>query len=131
VVSAGGAAGDTGRTDAGQAQAWLQDAARLLTDAGHAPECRACPLCRGISVLRQLGPDLLDQVARVATDVAATLREQADLAEQERQQGQQGQERQERDAPPAGRTPDPEPPWWGRPTGAGEIPRTERIDITD
>jgi hypothetical protein len=129
-VSAEGAAG-------GREQAWLQDAARLLTEAGHAPECRACPVCRGISVLRQLGPDLLDQVARVATDLAAGLREQA---EQERQQDQQDQQDQQQDrqqdrregkAPSAGRTPDPEPPWWGRPHGAGELPRIERIDITD
>lgn len=118
-----GAAGAGGRE-----QAWLQDAARLLTEGGHAPECRACPVCRGISVLRQLGPDLLDQVARVATDLAAGLREQAEQAEQERQQED---DRQEGKAPPAGRTPDPEPRWWGRPPGAGELPRTERIDITD
>jgi hypothetical protein len=132
-VSAEGAAGRAGtpggtrRPAAGREQAWLQDAARLLTEAGHAPECRACPVCRGITVLRQLGPDLLDQVARVATDLAATLREQAD---QDRQQDSR-HDRQEGQAPPAGRTPDAAPPWWGRPPGAGEIPRTERIDITD
>jgi len=108
---------------AGPEPAWLQDAARLLTEAGHAPECRACPLCRGIAFLRQLGPDLLDQVARVATDLAVSLRE----AERDRPQDPQP----EREPPPAGLAPDAAPPWWGRPPGAGELPRTERIDITD
>ena len=122
---------------AGPEPAWLRDAARLLAEAGHAPECRACPLCRGITVLRQLGPDLLDQVARVATDLAVSLREQAEQdREQDREQGRrqdrrQDDEQQPRDVPPAGRAPDAAPPWWGRPPGAGELPRTERIDITD
>ena len=122
---------------AGQEPAWLQDAARLLTEAGHAPECRACPVCRGIAVLRQLGPDLLDQVARVATDLAVSLREQAEQARQQDlqrdppQDPQHDPQRDQRESPPAGRTPDAAPRWWGRPPGAGELPRTERIDITD
>ena len=115
-------AAGSGRAGAGPEAAWLHDAVRLLAEAGHAPECRACPLCRGIAVLRdlarQLGPDLLDQVARVATDLAISLREQG-----------------VREAPPApsgeSGVPDGEPSWWGRPPGTGDVPRTERIDITD
>jgi hypothetical protein len=122
-----------------EAAAWLQDAARLLTEAGHAPECRSCPVCRGIVTLRQLGPDLLDQVARVATDLAAGLREQAarqDPGDATGQAGGQapgagGEEAHRAEPPQAGRAPEAAPSWWGRPPGAGEVPRTEWIDITD
>jgi hypothetical protein len=118
---------------------WLQDAARLLAEGGHAPECRACPVCRGVTVLRQLGPDLLDQVARVASDLATSLREQAagsvpegtreNAAEASTEETAGGDARQA--SPHAGRAPGAVPPWWGRPPGAGEVPRTEWIDITD
>jgi hypothetical protein len=91
----------------------------LLAEAGHAPECRSCPLCRGIAGLREQAPDVLDQVARVASALAHSLREQQAA-------GAAGDE-----PPRPGRAPDAEPPWWGRPPGRGDIPRTERIDITD
>lgn len=89
---------------------------RILEDAGHAPECRSCPLCRGVVALREHAPDVLDQVARVASALAAGLRDHAgdDVAQ-----------------PRPDRAPDAEPPWWGRPPGRGDLPRTERIDITD
>jgi hypothetical protein len=40
----------------------------------HPPECRYCPLCQGIGLLRRAGPDVLDQVSDFATGLAATLR---------------------------------------------------------
>lgn len=87
----------------------------LFEDAGHAPECRSCPVCRGVVALREHAPDVLDQVSRVAAALAQSLREQAP------------------DGAGPARTgpPDAEPPWWGRPAGRGDVPRTERIDITD
>jgi hypothetical protein len=94
---------------------WLEDAARrLMAEAGHAPECRSCPLCRGVVALREHGPDVLDQVARVASALAQSLRES-----------------RHEQPPDPDRAPDAEPPWWGRPPGRGDLPRTERIDITD
>lgn len=68
---------------------WADDARRLFqvfqttveqlaepvdADQPHPPECRYCPLCRGVALLRQNGPDLLDQVAELAIGLAATLR---------------------------------------------------------
>jgi len=110
---------------------WLADAARRLFDdvgvgggeeaeAGHAPECRSCPVCRGVVALRQHGPDILDQVARVASALAQSLREH-----------QHEQAHDQTHAPHPERAPDAEPAWWGRPPGRGDLPRTERIDITD
>jgi hypothetical protein len=97
---------------------WLADAVRrLFEEAGHAPECRSCPVCRGVVALRAHGPDVLDQVARVASALAQSLREH---------QHEQPHDQQHPD-----RAPDAEPPWWGRPPGRGDLPRTERIDITD
>jgi hypothetical protein len=111
----------TGERPAGGGE-WLAEAARhLWEDAGHAPECRSCPICRGVVALRELGPDVLDQVARVAAALAQSLR---DHAETTAPGGADG-------SPHPGRAPDAEPPWWGRPPGRGDIPRTERIDITD
>jgi len=104
---------------------WLEDAVRRLIEgvgdeAGHAPECRACPLCRGVVALREHGPDVLDQVARVASALAQSLRESRHDQPPEQPHGQHPD-----------RAPDAEPPWWGRPPGRGDLPRTERIDITD
>ena len=107
---------------------WLEDAVRRLIEgvgdeAGHAPECRACPLCRGVVALREHGPDVLDQVARVASALAQSLRDHPPA-------GPAGDSPSEEQPHPE-RAPDAEPPWWGRPPGRGELPRTERIDITD
>jgi hypothetical protein len=109
---------------------WLEDAVRRLIEgvgagggeeaqAGHAPECRSCPVCRGIVALREHGPDVLDQVARVASALAQSLREH------------QHEQPHEQNGRHPDRAPDAEPPWWGRPPGRGDLPRTERIDITD
>jgi hypothetical protein len=105
---------------------WLADAVRqLLEEAGHAPECRWCPLCRGVVALREHGPDVLDQVARVAAALAQSLREHQHDRPHDRPDDRPD------DRPHPERAPDAEPPWWGRPPGRGDIPRTERIDITD
>jgi hypothetical protein len=93
----------------------LRDLADLTQEAGHAPECRSCPVCRGVVAFREQAPDVLDQIARLATALAASLREQG----------------ADDDPPRPDRAPDAEPPWWGRPPGRGDIPRTERIDIDD
>jgi hypothetical protein len=77
----------------------------LLREAGHASECRSCPLCQGIAVLRQIGPDLLDHVSAVTAGLARSLRAAAE---------------QQSAAPPAA----------GGAAVPG-VPRTEWIDITD
>jgi hypothetical protein len=40
----------------------------------HPPECRYCPFCQGVALLRRAGPDVLDQVSEFAAGLAATLR---------------------------------------------------------
>jgi hypothetical protein len=40
----------------------------------HPPECRYCPFCQGVGLLRRAGPDVLDQVSDFAAGLAATLR---------------------------------------------------------
>ena len=40
----------------------------------HPPECRYCPFCQGVVLLRRAGPEVLDQVAEFAAGLAATLR---------------------------------------------------------
>jgi hypothetical protein len=40
----------------------------------HPPECRYCPFCQGVVLLRRAGPDVLDQVSEFAAGLAATLR---------------------------------------------------------
>jgi len=43
---------------------------------GHATaaECRYCPVCRGLAMVRSNGPEVLDRVAEFAAGLAATLR---------------------------------------------------------
>ena len=68
---------------------WADDARRLFQvlqqaaeaagaepEAGyeHPPECRYCPFCQGVALLRRAGPDVLDQVSEFAAGLAATLR---------------------------------------------------------
>jgi hypothetical protein len=81
-------------------------AADLLETAGHAPECRACPVCQAVAVLRRSGPDVLDQISAFTAGLAASLRA-ASASEAEA---------------PAG-PPEPAPP--------EVLLRTERIDVTD
>jgi hypothetical protein len=37
-------------------------------------ECRSCPLCQGMALMRRSGPEVLDRVAELAAGLAATLR---------------------------------------------------------
>jgi hypothetical protein len=74
----------------GAAPDWAAEAQRLLTAfqeaaaaGGHvdhtasAAECRYCPLCQGVAVLRRSAPDVLDRVAELAVGLAASLRASA------------------------------------------------------
>jgi hypothetical protein len=40
----------------------------------HPPECRYCPFCQGVALLRRGGPEVLDQISEFAAGLAATLR---------------------------------------------------------
>jgi hypothetical protein len=40
----------------------------------HPPECRYCPFCQGVALVRRAGPDVLDQLSEFAAGLAATLR---------------------------------------------------------
>src|SRR5664280_1426873 len=44
---------------------------------GTASNCRLCPLCRGIGLLRSVRPETVDLLADLAMSVAATLRDVA------------------------------------------------------
>jgi hypothetical protein len=95
----------------------------------HPPECRYCPFCQGVTLLRRAGPDVLDQVSAFAAGLAATLRASAP----------------DPGASPAGPPSDPEPgtpsgpgsggsserPDPGRTSAAARPPSTVRIDVTD
>ncbi len=88
AVSAADGAGNPG---AGAGAARLaQEAARLVDvlqgagrDAGGAsgapehagPECRVCPLCRGLALLREVRPETVAALVAAATDLATALRD--------------------------------------------------------
>jgi hypothetical protein len=81
--------------------------ADLLDSAGHAPECRACPMCQAVAMIRRNGPELLDGISALAAGLAASLRAARD---------------QEPEHPADLRETAPPPP---------VVLRTERIDVTD
>ena len=87
----------------------LQQAAEAGAEPGagyeHPPECRYCPFCQGVALVRRAGPDVLDQVSEFAAGLAATLRAT--------------QPTEPTGYPPPGPT---------SPTGP---PSTVRIDVTD
>ena len=69
---------------------WSEDARRLfqmfqaaaeragpLTEDEHPPECRYCPFCQGVALLRRAGPDVLDVVSEFAAGLAASLRDES------------------------------------------------------
>ena len=62
-----------GRTDGG-AGAGRADSTDGRAEHEHPPECRYCPFCQGVALLRRAGPEVLDQVAEFAAGLAATLR---------------------------------------------------------
>lgn len=86
----------------------------------HPPECRYCPFCQGVALLRRAGPDVLDQVSEFAAGLAATLRATAPDPgpSAEPDEGGDGGE------PPAGPVP-------GGTSGPARPPSTVRIDVTD
>jgi hypothetical protein len=43
--------------------------------AGHAAECRWCPVCRGVAALRELDPDAVTRVATAVGDLAGAVRD--------------------------------------------------------
>jgi hypothetical protein len=118
---------DEGAAGADREPAWAAEAVRLFQSlrsaaeagagADHSAECRYCPLCQGLAVLRRAGPDLLDQVAGLATGFAAALRAAEETGEDPG-----------RPAGPLGPDPGGGP---GAAAARPAPPRTERIDITD
>ena len=67
---------------------------------GTASNCRLCPLCRGIGLLRSVRPETVDLLADLAMSVAATLR---DVAKWSRVSDPASSAK-----PPAGGPPDPD-----------------------
>ena len=120
---------------------WADDARRLFQvfqatveqlaepvdgDQPHSPECRYCPLCRGVALLRQNGPDLLDQVAELATGLAATLRASSPSPSSASSPGEATDAAGPADAGRSGGSSA------GTRTGApAQPPSTVRIDVTD
>jgi hypothetical protein len=71
--------------DALQAQAF--PAADGRVGPAHGPangggECRVCPVCRGLSALREANPDAVARMGRALSDLAAAFGEFAGTAEQ-------------------------------------------------
>lgn len=55
-------------------QAWLGAASASLPLAHDGAECRICPLCQAIRVVRGLRPEVTLHLAAAATELAAALR---------------------------------------------------------
>lgn len=55
----------------GALSGWARDASRGLDEhlATGAPECTACPVCRTVHAVRELGPDVKAQLASAATSL--------------------------------------------------------------
>lgn len=57
---------------------WARTRATHAVDAEHlatgAPECTVCPLCQGISLLRQVKPETVEHLLDAAASVVAALR---------------------------------------------------------
>jgi hypothetical protein len=85
----------------------------------HPPECRYCPFCQGVALLRRAGPDVLDQVSEFAAGLAATLRA-TQPAPAEPATTSQGASTEAADSPAEDGTNDRIRP-----------PSTVRIDVTD
>jgi hypothetical protein len=134
---------------------WADDAQRLLrmlteaadpnpaqaharTSHATAAECRYCPLCQGMAIIRTSGPDILDRVAELAAGLAATLRAgpRAEPSDPSAVPDPDPEPDREADSthgqhadPPADPTPDGTDP--GTVPARPRIPPTVRIDITD
>ena len=44
-------------------------------DGGAGPECRICPVCRGIAYLREVDPQAVERLTGAVADVAAAVRD--------------------------------------------------------
>lgn len=57
---------------------WVRDRAGHAVDGEHlatgAPECTVCPLCQGVSLLRQVKPETVEHLLDAAASVVAALR---------------------------------------------------------
>jgi hypothetical protein len=52
----------------------LADSSRIGEGAGHSPECRWCPLCQTVAVVRGERPEMSAALADLLTSTAAALR---------------------------------------------------------
>jgi hypothetical protein len=91
-------------TFSGIVQQVLEQAATGEPGADHSDQCRYCPVCQAMAVVRRSGPEVLDRVAELASGLAATLRATG--------------------PPPEEGPPEAAPP-------PARPPTTVRIDITD
>ena len=109
----------------------------------HPPECRYCPLCQGVALVRRAGPDVLDQLAEFAAELAATLRATQPAADQPSGAASTPATRSPTESP---NEPPAEPPTGplagtdgsaspgpatGRTSAAARPPSTVRIEVTD
>lgn len=60
------------------AEEWVRTRAGTLFDSEHlatgGAECTVCPLCQGVSVLRQVKPETVEHLLNAAASVVAALR---------------------------------------------------------
>jgi hypothetical protein len=90
----------------------------------HPPECRYCPFCQGVALVRRAGPEVLDQLSEFAAGLAATLR--ATQPDSGAASGDPSAEPFNEAA--AGPSDDPVK---GRTSASARPPSTVRIDVTD
>ncbi len=61
--------------EASAEHAWMAEAVSAATEsAGHTAECRACPICQGLSVLRQVRPEAVEHLTMAVDQLALALR---------------------------------------------------------
>ncbi|HST85817.1 MAG TPA: hypothetical protein VLL08_29035 [Kineosporiaceae bacterium] len=85
----------------------------------HPPECKYCPFCQGVALLRRAGPEVLDQVAEFAAGLAATLRATQPAPADPSSESE------------AGSTGSSDGPAEDRTNARPQPPSTVRIDVTD
>ena len=57
------------------AQATRSTGARQEADVHPVPECRSCPVCRGMAYLREVDPQAVERLTGAVADVAAAVRD--------------------------------------------------------
>lgn len=56
-------------------QAWMADAVQAVAERpGHPAECRACPVCQGLALLRQVRPEAVDHLGAALDQLGLALR---------------------------------------------------------